>query len=656
MSPSRRSCRRRRCSWPTTRGRAVDAARVAGEAAHSAVVRAFAEAVLAQRGLRRRIVAAHAGLAERVRSAVVRSLLLAAALREVEADEAAARPTIADSELWALLDLGVRCHEDYRRVTLLEANSQEAAYRKSAEAEESLERDSQTTPKAIQNQHSPRSCYESLTFCDEETTARAELRAEELVSRAGWSREACGSYAAARMAEEERAEQHIRRTVAEPAEAAAFSILSHWAAEGLKAFLQRTTEPTAREAVAAEEAETWSALASAMTDTLVPHALESLTTEEELNRFGYRGVGGLVFDEQNAWDALLGRHARQALIFLAGILPGRRLNWEEAARLRVAREEAGARQLLSTRYRAESAPHRIRLLFAGSLPERQDIEVGEYSIRKKVERFFAVCAADLLVRGSGHENEPGARRILEKMRRDGIRQLCRGLRLSIAESKETEYRGLLEAMRRVQLEEMHGRRAMLGPFGGERAAMQRKFAKKRGRLLGEYADDVHWQMERDAWAEEVARRHYGLLGRLREKTQQTARNIVALGAPPPAAVLEEEYEASPDETPAEKHPPSPYLELAERRAMLSPFGGERVAVQRKVRRRRALADAWAEEVARRHYGLLGRLREKTQQTARNIVALGAPPPAAVLEEEYEASPDETPAEKHPPSPYSVHAA
>eukprot|EP01064_Diplonema_japonicum_P036989 TRINITY_DN8544_c0_g1_i1.p1 TRINITY_DN8544_c0_g1~~TRINITY_DN8544_c0_g1_i1.p1 ORF type:complete len:1187 (+),score=242.49 TRINITY_DN8544_c0_g1_i1:193-3561(+) len=468
---------------------------------HAELVQAFSRCVPAMDVLKERVLNAHAPQVLELRESVRKVLQLEQVRGVVEKEEElAGRSQIEEEADLMLVEVANDFVEEFLAARVAECEGQEGLYREALEEEEEEVREELYWLLLD---------HVEVQLHTEEVQQRAETISEEHEAFAEIMHERLVSFTEARLAEEEVAEEEERAML--QIEEDNFREQVAWVrAEEAKEYIIEE-EPIERDAVEKEQKNTWADLVEEMQFAYTEIATEELLLDEEIERYGYRGVGGIMQEEAAAWQFITAQRVPVEVTYFTQQLSTRHSYNETAARDNVRRQEYDSRARLASLLRISLLPIEVAKCYKASLALRDVLESDEAIDRAAVVYAALTSRKDMLVLGRGHESEPGHRRIIEKLQRNGVRRLVAMKRQFYNVLNEQQCRQVMENLEGIQRDEIHSRLLLQKNFTTTIARCIVKFEVGKKRLCDVYRARVYSMVEADARNEEHVRRHYETL-------------------------------------------------------------------------------------------------------------------------------------------------
>ena len=467
---------------------------------HSTTFQAFCKAIIARKDVISEVEQQNPEEYQRLREQAHQekedAIRVVEELEQLPDNEQTTRTSIDEEEMWELIEIATSFAAEFATTYLRECESQEADFREIKFLEED---------EAWEDVISAATGYGQMILSAEETVCRIENINEEYNERIDFYREAEDEYTAIRLQEENTWEEEAR-LVLEEFEIEDFSNIIWRNAEDLKWFLLEN-EPEYRILTHIQQTDEWGDLLSKMNNIFYEEAMYELELSEELNRFGYRGVGGMVNEEHEEYKKLTQIRTQIELRFLA-FTQSTYLTTETVTRQRLQESELKERKWLLDKFRITSVPFLIKMKYSQSLSDRNSIEKEEYLERSVLFNKSLKELQSLIQNGRMHDAEPGSRLLIEKKQRSGRRYLQvehRKIHLAV---KESLYRKTLKKLASLQLQEVLLREYLERRCTEAREDFKVKFEVKKKPLYEAHRDRMHDMCARDARGEEAIRRHY----------------------------------------------------------------------------------------------------------------------------------------------------
>eukprot|EP01063_Lacrimia_lanifica_P028090 TRINITY_DN4042_c0_g2_i1.p1 TRINITY_DN4042_c0_g2~~TRINITY_DN4042_c0_g2_i1.p1 ORF type:complete len:1353 (+),score=398.96 TRINITY_DN4042_c0_g2_i1:109-4167(+) len=491
----------------------LEGLRYDAETQHAAVVQAFCRAAATKARIQEVVKESHSGVVEELRQAVRRALQAKQAMLELEVDEGKERAEAEEEQTWGLINIAVDYAEGFGAAQLAEVVRHETELREARIAEEDAAWAARVRRIAT---------ITTEQLAKEELITRGEMMEDEFLDRIAVFREFEAEWFEVMLQDEQMAEEAAREDV-EMHEAHGRASLLHHHCEQRKPIVE-LEEARARMELCSEEATAWAEAVEEMMALYMEQAVDELEMDEELARFGYRGVGGIFHDEQKAWRESIMQPLAAALVaFIAQQGVDGHPGIERRYRSAIADDERRARGALLHDYKAQQLAFQYKYYYADSLKGRDAIVDEEWRARKGLFETYATEKVRLLEGGYGWEAEPAQRKLIEKVQRDATRRLYTTKLLLYVAVQEGVYRTLMRDLHLLQWQEMRCREEAARAQVEAAASLRGGFEAGRRVCLDMVREDVYDQMRRDDTTDEFLRRHYVELGDIQADTERLMR-------------------------------------------------------------------------------------------------------------------------------------
>ena len=477
------------------------------------VVTAFCRAYVANtHTTKAKVREAKPDLVESMKDQIRLQARLAADLIQHEADEPPARAAIEEDQVWDLLDIAGNFAHAFFDVYMQELVRKDTEYRPF------IEEDEATAFRDI--------LYEYLGVSlilneGNEIIERAAILEEEITALDTLFYDNFWEQYAGMQRQREEDEEAEEREMHEVLQAYDRATLETECLEKLKPYTIRQEALTRGDIIRAE-AEEWEDLHAELQFMYLDVFGEDLCLEEELGRYGYRGVGGILVEEAESWKKLCRDMAESGAFLLASETIHRQPGMEQTARNDIEEQQRVAFLHLRCDYINQSAPHKVHAIYTKHHAGREFLLAEEHAAVKQILSLFYDDKIFLLL-GRSRESEVVSRKMVEKMQRDAKRRLVGKWRRMFVQVEEEKHREVMHAVDEVQRQELDYRRHAATREIQQRLELRVRFEVEKKHWLALHRNNTADRMERDARALELTRRHYLQLEQAKYNTERLNR-------------------------------------------------------------------------------------------------------------------------------------